>query len=269
MVDFIDGVIRELDEGRVVGLSTVVGPGIAPLNVLGRKIVITHQDRVEGTLGSGSLDRRVATDAAAIVREASTPRLVSYTLSQEEQEQLGVAAAELDLFLEALVPSPTLLIAGGGHIAVPLCSMGKALGFSVVVVDDRPDFANRERFPEASQVISGNFGEVLSRFHINKGSYVVIVTRGHSNDEEALRAVIGSKAAYIGMIGSSRKVKTIFGNLRESGIPEEQIEKVFSPIGLDIDAETPAEIALSILAEIAHLCRRGSPHPYSMKLKKQ
>jgi len=113
-------------------------------------------------------------------------------------------------------------------------------------------------------VISGSFSEVLSDFPINAGTYVVIVTRGHSNDEEALRAVINSNAAYIGMIGSSRKVKTIMGNLRESGIPEERLERVFSPIGLDIAAETPAEIALGILAEIVHLRRRGTAHPSSM-----
>ncbi|MGI5836680.1 MAG: XdhC family protein [Chloroflexota bacterium] len=264
MADFIDSVIEELEAGRTVALATVVGPEAAPLRMLGRKLVIAHHEMAEGTLGSDSLDRRVAVDAAAMLREPSTPKLVAYPLSKEEQQQLDITLPELKLFLETLVPSPTLLIAGGGHIALPLCSIGKTLGFSVAVVDDRPDFANKERFPEADKVISGNFGQVLRSFPINSGTYVVIVTRGHSNDEEALRAVIDSNAAYVGMIGSSRKVKTIMGNLRESGIPEEQLDRVFSPIGLDIAAETPAEIALGILAEIVHLRRRGTAHPSSM-----
>ncbi len=267
MADFIAEVIRGLNAGGVVAVATVIGPPAADTSVLGRKLVVTQDGEILGTLGSASIDRQIANNLMSTMGEATTPHLIPYPLSPKEQARLNVAVPELELFLEFLVPAPTLLIAGGGHIAVPLCTMGKSLGFRVAVVDDRPDFANRERFPDADQVIAGDFGEVLAgRIPVNSSSYVVIVTRGHANDEAALRAVLESHAAYIGMIGSSKKVKTIMDRMRESGVPQKQLDQVYSPIGLDIAAETPAEIALSILAEIVHLRRCGTPHPSSMKL---
>jgi len=130
-------------------------------------------------------------------------------------------------------------------------------GFCVVVVDDRADMASEERFPHADERIVGDIVAGLSTFPITPNTYVVIVTRGHALDEEVLRAVIDSDAAYVGMIGSRRKVRVIFGNLREDGIDEALIERVHSPIGLDIGSETPAEIAVSILAELIRE-RRGA-----------
>lgn len=263
MIDSVDCVLRWLESGEGVHLVTVVGPEQAPASVLGRKMVIGPDGSVQGTLGAQSLDRR-ALDAVEQIG-IGTPKRIPILLSPEECKSLGLAVgSELELFLDSLTPAPSLVIVGAGHIAQPLCSMGSALGFRVTVVDDRPSFASRERFPEAAELRVGYFRDELARLPLHRSTYVVIVTRGHAHDEEALRAVIDSEAAYIGMIGSRRKVRTILDRLAESGISNQRLGSVYSPIGLDIGAESPAEIAVSILAEMVAVRRKGGRHPSSM-----
>ena len=131
--------------------------------------------------------------------------------------------------------------------------MGKFLNFEVVVIDDRPDFASTERFPDSDKIIVQDIAKALREFPIDQSTYVVIVTRGHQHDEEALYSVVDSKARYIGMIGSRRKVKVIFENLIERGVSKEQLQQVYSPIGLDINSETVPEIAISIAAQLVQV----------------
>jgi len=160
-------------------------------------------------------------------------------------------------FVEVQHARPTLLIAGGGHIAVPLAQMAALLDFRVVVVDDRPSFANPARFPAADRVICGLFEPTLRQFPIDGDTHVVIITRGHRHDVECLLAVLDSPAAYIGMIGSRRRVRGVFELLeRERGIEPARLRRVHSPIGLPIGAVTPAEIAVSILAEVIGVYRK-------------
>ncbi|MEC9488777.1 MAG: XdhC family protein [Halanaerobium sp.] len=162
-----------------------------------------------------------------------------------------------EIFFAPLIDRPRLVIFGGGHIAKPLATLGDLLGFAVIVVDDREDLINEERFPAAEGLYCEDFTEFLTGFPIRSNDYLVIVTRGHQHDYFVLKEVINSPAAYIGMIGSRRKVRIIFDALRnDDGVPGELIEQVFSPIGLDIGAETPEEIAVAIFAEIIQV-RRG------------
>jgi xanthine dehydrogenase accessory factor len=163
----------------------------------------------------------------------------------------------LEVFFEVQIPPPTLIIAGGGHIAVPLATLGTMIGFRVVVVDDRPDFANRERFPEADEVLAADFGETLSTYPIDDQTYIAIMTRGHSHDMECLLQVIESPAAYIGMIGSRRRVRGVFDLMKAEGSSNKALARVRAPIGLDIGARTPEEIALSVMAQVVK-ARRGS-----------
>ncbi len=182
--------------------------------------------------------------------------LVEAARERLAQRQSGIIGAEW--FLEIQPARPTLLIAGGGHIALPLAQMGAQLDFRVVVVDDRPSFANTARFPMAEPVICQLFEPALRGFPIDRDTYIVIITRGHQHDVECLLAVIESPAAYIGMIGSRRRIKGVFELLtREEGIAPERLARVCSPIGLDIGARTPAEIAVAILAEIINGRRGG------------
>jgi xanthine dehydrogenase accessory factor len=169
-----------------------------------------------------------------------------------------VCGGRMDIFIDVIEPKPTLLIVGAGHIAYYLARLGHMVGFSIAVIDDRKEFANRERFPNAERVICDDMERTLSSIKITPSTYVVIVTRGHQYDLAALKQVIDSKAAYIGMIGSKSKVRIAFQELKSAGIAEDTLKRVHAPIGLDIGAETPQEIAVSIIAEIIKVRRGGT-----------
>jgi xanthine dehydrogenase accessory factor len=164
---------------------------------------------------------------------------------------------DVQVFLEVIAPPEEVVIVGAGHIAVPLARMAKVMDFEVTVVDDRSAFANRARFPNADRVIAADIEKTVADLRVGPRTYLVLVTRGHTLDQAALMQVIDKPAAYIGMIGSTRRVRAVFDRLRRMGVPEGHIQKVYAPIGLNIGAETPAEIATSILAEIVEVRRRG------------
>lgn len=162
-------------------------------------------------------------------------------------------------YIRRFVPKERLILLGGGHIAVPLCEIGSLLGFSVAVVDDRPSFANHERFPGAAQVICDSFAHAIESLNLSSFDYVCVVTRGHRWDGECLRQILnGIYPAYLGMIGSRRRVKGLMELLREEGYDEERLSAIHAPIGLDIKAQTPAEIAVAICAEIIQQRRSGA-----------
>ena len=176
---------------------------------------------------------------------------------QESQTKL-IEDQDLEIFLEPPPISVELVILGGGHIALPLCNLAKTLGYQVTVVDDRPSFANQVRFTRADRVICDDFVDAIERISITSKSFVVIVTRGHRHDKVCLQAVIRIPAAYIGMIGSKRRVKALMAEIIDEGFAPEDVAKIHSPIGLDIGAETPEEIAVSILAEVINVHRGGA-----------
>jgi xanthine dehydrogenase accessory factor len=163
---------------------------------------------------------------------------------------LAIQPGGASVYVEIVEPEVMLIVVGGGHIGRSLSYIASHVGFSVTVIDDRADYANRERFPEADRVICDDFVAALQSLPLGPTSYVVIVTRGHKQDEQALAQVVGSKAGYVGMIGSKRRVSAVFQHLIEEGISPASLERVHSPIGVDIGAETPEEIAVSIIAEI-------------------
>jgi xanthine dehydrogenase accessory factor len=176
------------------------------------------------------------------------------------------AAGEAAVFLEVLAPPEELVIVGAGHIAVPLARMAKLLDFEVTVIDDRSAFANRTRFPDADRVIAADIEKTVADLPIGARTYLVLVTRGHTLDQAALMRVIHKPAAYVGMIGSRRRVRAVLDHLRRMGVAEEYVQKVYAPIGLRIGAETPAEIATSILAELVAVRRKSRTakrHPHS------
>ncbi len=231
-------------KGEKVALATVVKTqGWPPL---GAKMMVTAQGQTLSTLGDVSLEAQITQDCLAAIEDGQ-PKTVLLTIEEK---------AEVELFIEVSVP-PSLLIVGAGHIGQSLAQMGKLMGFRVVVLDDRPDYANVQRFPEADEIIAADFIETLRDYPISDTAYIVLVTRGHRHDEQSLRQVLNSSAAYIGMIGSRRRVATVLRHLAEEGYPPERLRQIYSPIGLDIGAETPEEIALSIMAEIVKVWRGG------------
>ncbi len=223
--------------GRPAALLTVITAPQAGL--VGRK-ALWVDDELRSSLGIGS--------AEAVLAQAKE------AVRAEQSRLLGVG--EIEVFAQVLSPAPLLLIVGAGHIAVPLAQMAALCDFRVAVLDDRPSFAQAERFPQAERIIVGGYQEELRRFPIDDHTYIVLVTRGHQHDVPCLLEVLDSPAAYIGMIGSKRRVAGVFQLLEvEQGIARQKLARVHSPIGLSIGAETPAEIAVSILAELISVRR--------------
>jgi xanthine dehydrogenase accessory factor len=209
-----------------------------------RRLVLPD-GQTRGTLGDEALDAWVTSQALEALSQG-----VSRTVADPQEGP--------DVFIEVQVSPPTLVIAGGGHIAVPLAKMGTTLGFRVVVLDDRPQFANRDRFPQADEVLAAGFGETLANYPLDDQTYVAIMTRGHSHDMECLLQVIEAPVAYIGMIGSRRRVRGVLDLIKEQGYSDERLAGVRAPIGLDIGAQTPEEIALSVMAEVVKARRGGT-----------
>ncbi|MBN2272045.1 MAG: XdhC family protein [Sedimentisphaerales bacterium] len=171
-----------------------------------------------------------------------------------------VSAGEADAFIEGMARLPAVVLFGAGHLSCHVARYAKGVHFRVAVYDDRCEYANRQRFPDADEIIVADFGRVLDKVRIDRRSYVVIVTRGHKYDETVLEQVITTDARYIGMIGSKRKTQTILSRLRQREVPADLLDRVFSPIGISIGAVTPEEIALSIVCELVKIRRLGREH---------
>jgi xanthine dehydrogenase accessory factor len=247
MSSLSEELVRISEQGAAAVLATVVEVDGGAVVQPGAKCLVRDGSVVGETIG----DARIV---EAIVRESAAH------LSAEKSRlaPLAVGDAQLEVFFEVMPAPPKLIVVGAGHIAVPLVRMAKVLDFYVVVIDDRLLYANRERFPDADEVLVGDMAQMLKEMAITPSCYIVLITRGHAYDEPCLRVVLPSQAKYIGMIGSRRRIKACFQRFRdEDKISDELIEKVYAPIGLDIGTETPAEIALSILGEVIKVRRGG------------
>ena len=243
-------VAAALDRGEAAALVTIVSTtGSTPQRV-GAKMLVFGDGRTVGTIGGGCYEN----DAFWKAREAITarsPQLVHYELSDDFAQETGlVCGGQMDVYIEPIEPSPELYVIGAGHVGTELARLAHAVGFQVHVVDDREKFANRERFPDASDVVAEDIPTWVARTQLPPHAYVVIVTRGHTNDLEALRALATRDLRYLGLIGSRAKVARIYDALRQDGMAAECLKRVHAPIGLDIGAVTPQEIAVSILAEL-------------------
>jgi xanthine dehydrogenase accessory factor len=249
-------VLAALDGGDPVITATVIRAPRGGRPAVSDKFMLCADGSTVGSLGGGALEDAVREACLAQLRRHGT-RLLRLSESGEAATDRHVASA-YDVLIEVVETPPVLLIVGAGHIGRSLCKLGAEVGFEVAVLDDRPDYANRERLPEATQVLCEDFEEALSRFPIDGNTYIVMVSRGHKQDELSLRKVVDSNAAYVGMIGSKRRTGTVVQHLADEGFPREALDAIHTPIGIDIGAETPAEIAVSILAEIIMVQRRGS-----------
>lgn len=221
---------------------------------LGNKLIIKNE-AVVGDLGNKELNN-IALEKGSLAARKSQPFLICL-----DHEFKPCESSSKEMAYRLLVEPPTtevkLIILGAGHIAVPLATMAKMVGYEVTVVDDRPSFANVIRFSTADKVICADFEQALERIDINPQTCVVIITRGHRYDKVCLKRVIEQPASYIGMIGSRKRVKSLIADLEEEGVPREALQKLYSPIGLNIGAETPEEIAVSILSELIKVQRAG------------
>ncbi|HEU4343736.1 MAG TPA: XdhC/CoxI family protein [Candidatus Binatia bacterium] len=232
--------------------------------VLATVVEIAGHDKVEPGAKCLIRDGRVRAETVGDARVLHAIVNESAIHLQQEKSKLVTlnvpgSQSKLEVFFEVMPAPPKLVVVGAGHIAVPLVKMAKVLDFYVIVIDDRLAYANRERFPDADEVLVGDMAQMLKEMSITPSTYIVLITRGHKYDEPCLREIIHSQARYIGMIGSKRRIKACFQRFRdEEKIADEIIARVYAPIGLDIGTETPPEIALSILAEVVKVRRGGS-----------
>ena len=250
MSSLSEELVRISEQGAAAVLATVVEVDGNSRVEPGAKCLVRDGAVVGETVGDAHVVEAILQESAAHLR-AEKSKLTSLEIPQ--------AGAKLEVFFEVMPAPPKLIVVGAGHIAVPLVKMAKVVDFYVVVIDDRLLYANRERFPDADEVLVGDMAQMLKEMTITPSCYVVLITRGHAYDEPCLRVVLPSQAKYIGMIGSRRRIKACFQRFRdEDKISEELIEKVYAPIGLDIGTETPAEIATAILGEVIKVRRGGS-----------
>jgi xanthine dehydrogenase accessory factor len=206
----------------------------------GSKILTkTSGEKVGSLLGGEELNKKILSEGGVLLKEMKPKVLV---LSTENRK--------MEILLEPVFSEPTVYVFGGGHVSEQLAPLAKRVHFKVVVIDDREMFANRERFPEVDEIIVSEFEKCFNQLNINDSSYIVIVTRGHLYDGFVLEQAVRTNARYIGMIGSKKKIKTLYQNLMKKGISKEELKRVHAPIGLDINSETPEEIAVSIVAEL-------------------
>jgi xanthine dehydrogenase accessory factor len=253
-----------LERGEPAALVTIVSTtGSTPQRV-GAKMLVFADGRLVGTIGGGCYEN----DAFWKAREAIAtrrPQLVHYELSDDFAQESGlICGGQMDVYIEPIEPSPDLYIVGAGHVGFHLARLAVEVGFRVHVIDDREKFASAERFPAAAEIVVEDIPAWIARTSLPAHAYAVIVTRGHTNDLEALRALAPRELRYLGLIGSRAKVARIFEALRESGTADRLLERVHAPIGLDIGAVTPQEIAVSILAELIAV-KHGKQQPASLK----
>lgn len=267
----LDALLAELDVRRPVALVTVTQATGHLAGSLGRRLVVPADPNrsITGTLGPAAQFAALEADLAQRVRkrmadQADAPELI--TLEQ--------AGDTLALFADVQLPPRHLIICGAGHIAAPLAAMARLCDFDVSVIDDRPRFASRERFPTATRIEAGPFRETLNalreRSPFDPRTFLVLVTRGHQHDVDCLLEVIDEPLAYIGMIGSQRRIRAVFALLEdEQGIPPSRFAGVYAPIGLDIAAHTPGEIAVAILAEMISVARGGRGNSLGDTIKQE
>jgi xanthine dehydrogenase accessory factor len=226
-------------------------------------MLIRDDGTIAGTIGGGCVEAEVW-QAAREVMAQEKPRSLTFDLNQDPKYDTGlVCGGTLEIFIEPVLPSSLLYIFGAGHVALELFKAARNAGFECIVADDREAYANPERFPGAVQIVTSNFDETFRELAPAELSYIVIATRGHRDDMRVLRWAVQTPARYIGMVGSKRKAITVFRELSREGLSPELFDRVYSPVGLDIGAVTPDEIAVSIVAELIAVRRRAEralPH---------
>ncbi len=224
------------------------------------KMLVNPDGTIRGTVGGGELENRVIREALEALKDGRS-RLLEYSLVDPARGDVGVCGGQVEVFVEPLLPSPTVVVVGGGHVGKAVAHLAKWLGFRVAVSDDRPEFCTPEANPDADEFFPITMAELPSHLNITPQTYLILTTRGSSVDVAGLPALLDTPAGYLGVIGSRKRWLTTTKALKEKGISSRKLAKVRSPMGLGLGAETPEEIAVSILAEILIARSGGSGRP--------
>lgn len=256
-------ILEAQSSGAAAALCTVIkSSGSVPRHTTSKMLVFADGKFV-GTVGGGGLEQRTIEEAQAVARSGQA-KIVEYNLVDPKQGDPGVCGGTVEIFIEPINPPPAVIIIGAGHVGKATAHLAKWLGFRVVVMDDRAEFVTPAWIPDADTYLPGTVVDLLPQVNINSHTYIVAVTRGYNIDVELLPVLLEMDAAYIGVIGSRRRWTQALKELREKGLSEEKLSRVHAPIGLELNAETPEEIAVSIMAEI--ILRRNGGTGKSMKM---
>lgn len=255
-MDLYEEIVALRRAGRKGAVATITNVRGSIPSFQTAKMLVRDDGSIVGTIGGGCVEADVW-QAAREVMEEERPRSLTFNLNNNPSFDTGlVCGGTLEVFIEPILPLAELFIFGAGHVSVNLYKVATLAGFSVSVIDDREAYANRERFPEARQVLAEDFDKALPKLDVPEGAYIVIVTRGHRDDMRVLQWAVDQPARYLGMIGSKRKTLSIYKELEAQGVPAAKFEQVHAPVGIEIGAVTPEEIAVAIVAEMIAVRRK-------------
>jgi xanthine dehydrogenase accessory factor len=256
MLDVYQEVVESIQSGRRAALATVIlSDGSVP-RLAGAKMLIREDGSSVGTVGGGGAEEQARKTAPAVIRSGQA-QILRFDMGGKGHDAKMVCGGQMDIFIEPIAPAEGLYLFGAGHISQHTAALAKTLGFRVTVVDPREEYNSPERFPQADILLNKPYEEAFKELDITPNDYVIVVTPGHVLDELCLEYAIGTPARYVGMIGSRNKSKDVFERLMTRGVAPQRLERVYAPIGLPIGAETPEEIAVSIMAEIIRVKRLG------------
>ena len=258
MKEVLEAALRAEESGSPAALVTVIATEGSTPQKAGAKMLVYPDGRIVGTIGGGCVEAEMTWRARHVIEDRK-PRLASYDLTPDQAGDDGlVCGGRMQVFIEPVEGTPTLCLFGAGHVAQPLARMAKSAGFRVEVADDRVKFANRDRFPDADVLLVEDFAAAARQMTLGRNTYAVVVTRGHKGDTEALRAVVGKGLRFVGLLGSRPKLVHLVSALEEEGVPAADVAEIHCPLGIEIGAVSPEEIAVSVLAEMIAV-RRGVP----------
>ncbi len=254
-MDVFDELVRLRALGQKSALATIVEVNGSIPSFQTAKLLVREDGSMAGTIGGGCVEAEVW-NAAREVIATGKPRNMQFSLGQDAAYDNGlICGGQLQVFVECITPQPSAIVFGGGHISKSLCKVLDLAGFRTSVVDNRETYANRERFPEAADIHAEEYEDVFPKLFVNDSTYVVIVTRGHRDDMRVLRWAVSTSARYIAMIGSRRKTIAVIKELEKEGIPNSDFERIYAPMGFEIGAVSPEEIAISVAAEMIAMRR--------------
>ena len=255
-MDIFEEILRMRRAGRRGALATIVHTNGSIPSYESSRMLVRDDGTIAGTIGGGCVEAEVWAAAKEVI-DAEQPRKMTFNLNHEADYDSGlICGGTLEVFVEPILPQPTLYIFGAGHVSTAVSRVAHQAGFAIGVIDDRESFANAERFPMASEILT-SFEESFEKIHPNSSSYLLIVTRGHKDDMRVLAWAVTTDARYVGMIGSKRKVLSVYKALEKEGFDPEKFGHVHAPVGLDIGALSPEEIAVSIVAELIAVRRNA------------
>jgi xanthine dehydrogenase accessory factor len=260
-MDIFEEIVRMRRAGERGALATIVHTNGSIPSYESSRMLVREDGSIAGTIGGGCVEADVWAAAKEVI-EVEQPRKMTFNLNHEAEYDAGlICGGTLEIFVEPILPQPMLYIFGGGHVSSAVARVANAAGFAIAIADDRAAYANAERFPMAGEIYT-TYEDAYARIKPNASSYLLIVTRGHKDDMRVLAWAVRTAARYIGMIGSKRKVISVYKALEREGYSPDEFERVHAPVGLDIGALSPDEIAVSIVAELIAVRRNAQNLPH-------